>query len=92
MSRASRALRSSPPAHRVGNRLMSWLDEVHTGHSPAGSAASVSPTTPASASAVKSAKMNGKLNVSCSSSSSLWNPAIASSVTHVSPSSNRGDG
>ena len=70
---------------------MSWLDAVHTGHSPAGRTARVSATTPDSAPAVKSAKMAGKLNVSWSSSPWPWKAAIlARSLTQVSPSSSRG--
>ncbi len=91
--RASRARRSSPPAHRVGNRLMSWLDAVQTAHSPAGSLSRVSATTADRAPAVNGEKMNGKLKVSCSSSPWPWNAARASRLpTQVSPSSTRGTG
>ena len=92
-SNPSRARRSSPPPQRVGNRLMSWLEEVQTAHSPAGSLARDSATTLDSASAVNGEKMNGKLKVSCSSSPWPWKAARAlRSPTQVSPSSTRGTG
>ena len=93
ISSPSRARRSSPPHQRVGNRLMSWLDEVQTAHSPAGSSARDSATTADRASAVNGEKMNGKLKVSCSSSPWPWKAASASrEPTQVSPSRTRGTG
>ena len=72
---------------------MSWLDAVQTAHSPAGSFSRDSATTLDRAPAVNGEKMNGKLNVSCSSSPWPWKAASASrSPTQVSPSSTRGTG
>ena len=70
-SRATRARSGSPPAHRVANRDMSWLEPVHTGQAPDGRAASVASTMARMAASSSGALMNGKLKARCSSSCPL---------------------